>query len=53
MIENIRKKNKIRYEIRQKRRTIAKMSQHPEFVNEIHELQKEITELEKELEKWK
>lgn len=53
MITNIKKKNKIRYEIRQKKILISKMRQHPEFTNEINKLKNEIKELEKELEKWK
>ena len=39
--------------LRNLKRKYGKIVQHPEFVDEIHELKKEITELEKELEKWK
>ena len=49
MIDTIAKKNQLRYEIRQKKQSLSKMIRHPEFIDETHTLEKEIQELETEL----
>ena len=49
MIENIAEKNRLRYEIKQKKRTLAKMVRHAEMLEETLILKSEIDALEQEL----
>ena len=49
MIENIAEKNRLRYEIKQKKQTLAKMVRHAEMLEETLVLKSEIETLENEL----
>lgn len=49
MIENIAEKNRLRYEIKQKKRTLAKMVRHSDMLEETLILKSEIETLEQEL----
>lgn len=49
MIEQIAEKNKLRYEIKQKKRVLAKMVQHADMLEETLILRSEIDALETEL----
>lgn len=47
--EEISQKNTLRYDIKMKKRTLAKMSNIPELADEYNALKEEIKELEKQL----
>lgn len=47
--EKINKKNVLRYDIKTKKRTLAKMANVPELADEYRALKEEIKELEKQL----
>lgn len=47
--EEINQRNTLRYDIKMKKRTLAKMSNIPELADEYNALNEEIKELEKQL----
>ena len=47
--EEINQKNTLRYDIKMKKRTLAKMANIPELADEYNALKEEIKELEKQL----
>ena len=49
MIDTIAEKNRLRYEIKQKKQTLSKMVRHSEMLEETLILKSEIESLEKEL----